>query len=123
VAHRLLTSLGLAGAVLCAGGSAALAHAFLDHAVPAVGSTVHQPPAEVRIWFTEELEPAFSTVKLADASGAAVTTTAAHVDEANKSVLVLPLPALAPGSYRVMWRVVSVDTHVTEGSFRFQVAP
>ena len=123
MAHRLLTTLTLAGAVLCAGESAALAHAFLDHAVPAVGSTVHQPPAEVRIWFTEELEPAFSTVKLADASGAAVATAAAHVDDASKSVLVLPLPALAPGSYRVMWRVLSVDTHVTEGSFRFQVAP
>ncbi len=123
MAHRLPTALILAGAVLCAGGSAALAHAFLDHAVPAVGSTVHQPPAEIRIWFTEALEPAFSTIKLADASGTAVATGAAHADDASKTVLVLPLPALAPGSYRVMWRVLSVDTHVTEGSFRFQVAP
>jgi copper resistance protein C len=123
MARRLLTTLTLAGAVLCAGESATLAHAFLDHAVPAVGSTVHQPPVEVRIWFTEELEPAFSTVKLANASGAAVTTAAAHVDDNDKKMLILPLPALAPGSYRVMWRVLSVDTHVTEGSFRFQVAP
>lgn len=120
--HPLPISLLAAGALLCAGGPA-LAHAFLDHAIPAVGSTVHQPPAEIRVWFTEELEPAFSTIKLADAGGAAVATSAAHVDDNDKKLLVLPLPALAPGSYRVMWRVVSVDTHVTEGSFRFQVAP
>ena len=116
-------SLLVAGAVLCAGAPGAFAHAFLDHAVPAVGSSVHQPPAEVRIWFTEALEPAFSTIKLADGSGAAVATEKAHVDAQDNKVLVLPLPALPAGSYRVMWRVLSVDTHVTEGSFRFQVAP
>ena len=120
---RLPSWLLVAGAVLCAGAPAALAHAFLDHAAPAVGSTVHQPPAEVRIWFTEELEPAFSTIKLADGTGAAVATGAAHVSDQDKKLLILPLPALPAGSYRVMWRVLSVDTHVTEGSFRFQVTP
>jgi copper resistance protein C len=30
---------------------------------------------------------------------------------------------LAPGSYKVIWRVLSVDTHVTEGDYKFRVAP
>jgi len=70
-----------------------------------------------------ETDQAVCAALAAVASGTAVTTAPAHIDDASKSVLVLPLPALAPGSYRVMWRVLSVDTHVTEGSFRFQVAP
>ena len=53
-------------AALVAIGSSAHAHAFLDHAAPAVGSTVHGPPPAIRIWFTQEIEPAFSTLKVLD---------------------------------------------------------
>jgi copper resistance protein C len=37
--------------------------------------------------------------------------------------LVIGLPRLAPGSYRVNWHVISVDGHKTEGSFAFEVRP
>jgi len=30
---------------------------------------------------------------------------------------------LAPGRYTVRWKVLSVDTHRTEGSFSFEVKP
>jgi hypothetical protein len=46
------------------------------------------------------------------------------VDPADNSVLVAPVPqALKPGVYTVTWHVVSVDTHKTQGSFNFTVAP
>jgi methionine-rich copper-binding protein CopC len=35
----------------------------------------------------------------------------------------VPLTKLAPGIYKVVWRVVSVDSHVTDGDFKFTVAP
>ena len=50
---------------------AAGAHAFLDHASPAVGATV-PAPREVSIWFTERVEPAFSGIEVTDAAGARV---------------------------------------------------
>ena len=31
------------------------------------------------------------------------------------------LKALAPGSYKVRWHALSVDTHTTEGAFTFTV--
>src|SRR5258708_2171586 len=71
--HRSLSSLVLAGALLCACAGAAEAHAFLDRASPAVGSTVHTPPSEVRIQYSEELEPTYSTAHVEDASGTAVS--------------------------------------------------
>jgi methionine-rich copper-binding protein CopC len=37
-------------------------HAFLERAEPRVGSTVRSAPPQVRVWFTQNLEPAFSTL-------------------------------------------------------------
>jgi methionine-rich copper-binding protein CopC len=114
--------LTVALAVLALAG-AAFAHAFLDRATPAVGSTVHGPPAEVKLWFTQALEPAFSTLRVVDKSGKQVDRKDKQVDRGDARLLRVSLPSLAPGTYRVLWRVLSVDTHVSEGDFTFDVAP
>ena len=101
----------------------AFGHAFLDHALPAVGSTVHAAPREVRLWFSEPLESAFSKLHVLDASGKSVDTGDGHVDPGDRTILTATLAGLPPGTYRVVWRVVSIDTHVTEGDFTFDVAP
>ena len=103
--------------------SRAGAHAFLDHATPAVGSVVHGAPAQVRLWFTQELEPAFSSVRVFDRGGKQVDKGDLQLDRADATLLQVSLPQLAPGTYRVAWRVLSVDTHVTEGDFTFDVVP
>jgi methionine-rich copper-binding protein CopC len=108
---------------LCVATAPAFAHAFLDHASPAVGSTVHAPPHEVRLWFTQALEPAFSRLQVLDAGGKPVEGGDGHVDPSDRMGLTATLPPLTPGTDRVVWRVVSVDTHVTEGDFTFDVAP
>jgi methionine-rich copper-binding protein CopC len=117
----LRDALGLAAFLVLATG--AFAHAFPDHAVPAVGSAVRAAPTSVRIWFTQELEPAFSTIKVLDAKGNVVAASDRAVDPSDRTLLRLPLPPLPPGNYKVVWRVLSVDSHVTEGDFTFTVAP
>ena len=102
---------------------AAAAHAFLDHASPRVGSVVERAPAQVSLWFTQELEPAFSSVRVFDRSGKQIDKGDLQLDRADATLLQLSLPQLAPGTYRVAWRVLSVDTHVTEGDFTFDVVP
>ncbi len=99
----------------------ALAHAHLDHASPAVGSTVATAPSAVLLWFTETLEPKFSTVEVHNAQGAAVQAGKATVDPANGAELRVSLKSLPPGTYKVIWRVLSVDTHRTQGDFSFTV--
>ena len=99
----------------------AIAHAFLDHTEPRVGSSVRPAPVEAKLWFTKDLEPAFSTVKVLDATGRQVDKANALVDPADRSLLRVSLETLGPGVYTVVWRVVSVDTHVTEGDFTFRV--
>src|SRR5271169_2116384 len=88
-------------ALAAIGASPASAHAFLDRAEPGVGSTLAAAPAQVRIWFTEAVEPAFSTIAVTDAKGADVGQGKATVDAANAKLLELGLKTLVPGTYRV----------------------
>ena len=105
-------------------------HVFLDHLV---GSTVASAPHEVTLSFTQELtstqhhprlsnhcelEPAFSTVAVTDGSGARVDQGKPRISASTMSVA---LKTIGPGTYRVRWHVLSVDTHKTEGSFTFRV--
>jgi copper resistance protein C len=101
--------------------SLARAHAFLDHASPAVGRVVATSPPAVTIWFTQELEPAFSSIEVQDQSGTRVDAGDAQVDAKDATILRVSLKPLPPGKYKVFWRVVSVDTHPTEGTFTFTV--
>jgi copper resistance protein C len=98
--------------------TAAFAHGFLDHAEPRVGSTVPTAPREVALFYSQNLEPAFSSVEVSDASGARVDQGKPRISAGTMRISVKPLP---PGTYRVRWRILSVDTHTTEGSFTFQV--
>jgi copper resistance protein C len=113
------TSIAVLSLLLVAlGTGAAQAHAFLDHASPLVGSTVRSPPHEVTLSFTQNLEPAFSSVQVTDASGARVDQGKAQI---SGNTMRIGVRALKPGSYRVRWHALSVDTHTTEGSFSFTV--
>ena len=52
----------------------ALAHAFLDRAIPAVGGSVAGSPREIRLYFTQGVVTAFSGVRVTSESGAPVPT-------------------------------------------------
>jgi copper resistance protein C len=107
-------------ALLFAATGGAFAHAMLDHAAPKIGSTVSPAPKEVVLWFTEKLEPAFSSIKVQNEQGAAVTAGKATIGTGGTQLRV-PLKTLPPGTYKVMWQVLSVDTHRTQGDFTFSV--
>ena len=101
--------------------SPAGAHAYLDRARPVAGSAVHESPRELTLWFTQRIEPAFSDVRVIDGAGKRVDAGAPTLGAADSKVLRVSLPELAAGRYRVKWRVLSVDTHVSEGEFAFEV--
>jgi methionine-rich copper-binding protein CopC len=99
----------------------AWAHAFLDHAEPKVGGTVTNSPAEIKIWFTQNLEPAFSTLEVQDSLGKEVDNKDAQLDKKDRSLFLVSLPPLPTGTYTIIWHAVSVDTHKTQGRFEFTV--
>jgi copper resistance protein C len=112
----------VASAFLSLGGAtAALAHAHLVRAVPAAGGTLHDPPSEVTLRFSERLEPAFSSVIVRDAAGKQIDKGDGKVDKSDRTVIHVSLPSLEPGVYKVEWKAVSADTHKVNGDFTFKV--
>ena len=107
--------------ILVVGSARLEAHAFLKDADPGVGSTVQTSPSQVRIRFTENIEPAVSSIQVFDASGKEVDKRDLHLDRSDHALLHVSLPLLGAGTYKVVWRVVSVDTHVTNGNFTFRI--
>jgi len=109
-----LLALGLAAA------GPTFAHAYLDHASPAVGASVQGSPKELQLWFSEALDTTQSTVGVFDQSGKGMGRQQTSNDP---TVLIIALPTLSPGRYRVVWRVRSADGHRSKGRFRFSVLP
>ena len=96
------------------------AHAMLDHSEPRVGNKVASAPREVTLTFTEKLEPAFSSITVTGPGGQRVDAGKPRVSGNQMSTSVKSGGA---GTYHVNWRVLSVDTHTTNGAFAFQVGP
>ena len=94
---------------------------MLDHASPAVGGSVPTAPTIVTLWFTQDLEPAFSTVTVTNDAGQRVDLGNARIAAGSPAELQIGLKPLPPGTYLVSWHVVSVDTHPTQGTFTFDV--
>ncbi len=101
--------------------TSAFAHAHLESSTPAADATLQTAPAEVAIVLSEEIEPKFSTIEVKDAHGTRVDKGDVHLAPDNAKRLIVSLKPLDPGSYKVDWKVTSVDTHKTHGSFGFKV--
>lgn len=95
------------------------AHALLVKAEPARRAALVQVPRELKLWFNEEIEPAYTKLAVLDAAGKSVTDAKFGVPADNRKLMVLALPALDPGKYTVKFRVLSVDGHVVESAYDF----
>ena len=118
-----ITVLALACVAALAMPVSTYAHAHLDHASPAAGGTVRTPPTEVTLTFTEAVEAKFSSIEVRDAQGAAMQAGATQAVAGNTAQLRIAVKPLRPGTYSVNWRVLSVDTHRSQGRLSFTVAP
>ena len=110
--HRIL----LPGLLLLA--TPAFAHARLVSSDPAANARI-KPPGQIKLLFSEKLEPAFSSASLTDAAGKTVPVSKSV---GGQTITLLPL-TLKPGAYKVSWQSVGQDTHRLTGSFGFTVVP
>jgi methionine-rich copper-binding protein CopC len=115
---RRISLAGMLPLLLLLATGEACAHAMLDRAEPRVGNTVATAPHEVTLWFTQKLEPAYSTITVTNAAGQRVDSGKTRVSGSQMSVSLSPGGS---GTYHVNWHAVSVDTHATDGSFTFGV--
>jgi methionine-rich copper-binding protein CopC len=96
------------------------AHAYPAVSVPNDGTTLKEGPRELRIQFTEGIEPAFSQITVKSGKGEVVSQ--GKLRQLGSDTLAIDLKPLLPGIYNVEWQVLSVDTHVTDGVLHFTIA-
>ncbi len=111
---------GVVSALLLGVRAVAYAHATLVSAEPAAGSHLENSPAQVRLVFSEALEISMAQVSLVATDGTSVRLTT-RGDPHDVNALIALVPPLSPGSYRVVWRVVSDDGHPVNGTYEFAV--
>ncbi|MEP7287604.1 MAG: FixH family protein [Chloroflexota bacterium] len=98
------------------------AHATLIRSKPAANAALAQSPQEIRLWFSEIVEPKFSSFTLVDANGTTVSTPVSQADPADATQLFMRPDKLPDGLYTVVWHTVSAaDGHSLNGNFPFTI--
>ncbi len=98
----------------------AYAHARLVGAQPAPNATVAAPKV-IRLEFSEEVAPSFSSFTLSDAQGRDVASGRASSED-SKALTAALGQRLDPGVYSVSWTAVATDDgHRTSGLYHFTV--
>lgn len=102
----------------------ASAHALLARSDPPAGAILDygKAPAQLRLWFTEEINPALTRAIVVDHNNKEVDLQNSHVNSSDPRELDTGLPRLQPGFYVVIWKSVSAeDGHSVGGNFLFRV--
>jgi len=125
-----VTGLGLIFGLLLAltaGVETAAGHSALVSSDPPDGAALGVSPGHVRLVFSEPVAASLAVMSVVDQVGRSVPGTMVTADPADPAALIVIVPSLPPGAYRLAWRVVDeVDLHVTGGSAVFgigQAAP
>jgi copper transport protein len=114
---------GIVAAAALALPASAWAHAALLQTVPLASRTTNTAPTEVRLRYSEPVEPRFAIVSVTDAAGRQVTAGNPSTAPGSPQTLVTPLQRVPEGWYLVFWRVISADGHPVRGAFTFAVGP
>ncbi len=104
--------------------SAHTAHAILLRSDPAKDAILSVAPQQVRMWFSEDLNPVLSTAVVVNAENQRVDNRDAHVSSNDPREMDVTLMSnLPPAVYIVVWRSDSNDDgHILRGSFIFTLA-
>jgi copper resistance protein C len=115
------TSVALTALVDLATASTVAPHALLLESTP-VADTVVIAPSRLVLRFNGRLESRLSSVMLIGGPRQTrVLLIKNEVTPEQRDMLIYTLPPLEPGRYRVEWKALSVDGHVTNGLLRFEV--
>jgi copper transport protein len=117
-----LTVVGGAAAASLAVSDAArvYAHAGLEGSSPAANSVLAEPPSSIELDFDEPIDVSLTSIRLIDGTSSDIELGDVQPG-ADSSQVGATVPPLADGTYLVLWRTTSVDGHVIEGSFGFQI--
>jgi copper transport protein len=98
----------------------AFSHVGVVESSPPVDGVITTSPEKITVNFGGSIEPAFSKIEVFDPNGDKVSTKCRFLEE--DSVIESDLQEnLAPGVYKVKWKVMSLDGHTLKGEFNFTI--
>lgn len=107
--------LGLASAAV------AWAHAELIGAEPGDGTVLDSSPQQVRLHFSEPIDSEFLALEVYAADRSRIDSGAPRLSPTDARVLEVDVRDSGGGTFTVVWRVVSLDSHVIRGVFAYTV--
>jgi len=103
--------------------AAAVAHSALASASPGPDDTIFEVPDELVARYTQNLDPARSSIDVRDADGVMVARGGFDESAPDERTMTVDLPGLAPGAYEVRWTTLSTeDGELERGTYVFTVA-
>ena len=102
--------------------SPAWGHALLVDSDPASGAVYDSSPALAQLWYSEDLQPMLSSVRLLGEDGQALAGVSVIPDTTHPDLLQARLPDVSPGTYGLWWQVTALDDgHTNQGVVVFSV--
>lgn len=97
------------------------AHAIMVKSQPLADSTIADSPKQVDVWFNDKVGSEYKALAVIDSAGKRVDNKDIEQETFDQSHLYITVPQLPPGTYNVRYRVVSLDTHIVTGKFKFTI--
>lgn len=113
--------LGLALIVTLALPLPVFAHAIMVKSQPEVDSTIAESPKQVDVWFNDKVGSEYKALAVINSVGKRVDNKDAEQETFDQSHLYTTVTDLPPDTYTVRYRVVSIDTHIVTGKFKFTI--
>lgn len=95
------------------------AHAILRESTPALNSTVQGPDLDVSMRFNVRIDGTRSRVLLVAPDG--TSTALALAKQSNDAILQTHATGLKSGVYKLQWKVLASDGHMSSGVIPFTV--
>ena len=107
--------------LLLVGGTTRLcwAHAILMESTPKINSTVSGPDLDITLRFNVRIDGGRSRVLLVAWDGTSSSLTLAK--QQKPDILEMHASGLKPGAYKLQWKVLASDGHISNGDVPFTV--
>jgi methionine-rich copper-binding protein CopC len=97
------------------------AHAIMVKSQPEVDSTIAESPKQVDVWFNDKVGSEYKALAVINGAGKRVDNKDVEQETFDQSHLYITVTDLPPDTYTVRYRVVSIDTHIVTGKFKFTI--
>ncbi len=109
------------GFVICYSTSI-FAHAVMVKSMPEKDSEIVTSPEQIDVWFNEDVRGQHKALAVINSSGKRMDNRDIEQETFDRSHIYVTAPSpLPPDTYTVRYRVISADTHVVTGRYKFKV--